>query len=100
MKYLICSDIHGSAKATRLILDQFYKLECQKIILLGDILYHGPRNPLPEEYNPKEVASLLNENAANIIACRGNCDSEVDQMMLQFPILCDSALVCQNGLRL
>lgn len=100
MKYLICSDIHGSAKATRLILDQFYKLECQKIILLGDILYHGPRNPLPEEYNPKEVASLLNENAANIIACRGNCDSEVDQMMLQFPILCDSALICQNGLRL
>lgn len=100
MKYLICSDIHGSAKAARLLLEQFRKLQCQKIILLGDILYHGPRNPLPEEYDPKRVASLLNEIAVDIIACRGNCDSEVDQMMLQFPMQSDSAYICQDGIRL
>ncbi|MBO5137760.1 MAG: phosphodiesterase [Spirochaetaceae bacterium] len=100
MKYFICSDIHGSAKYAHLLLEQYHLLCCQKLILLGDILYHGPRNPLPKDYNPKEVASLLNETAADIIACRGNCDSEVDQMILQFPMLSDYTLICHNGTRL
>lgn len=100
MKYFVCSDIHGSFSAARRLVDYCTALACNKIILLGDILYHGPRNPLPEGYNPKETASLLNTCKKDIIACRGNCDSEVDQMMLEFPIMCDTAFICDNGVRI
>lgn len=97
VKLLIASDIHGSAKYTRELLDAFEREEADKLILLGDILYHGPRNPLPEEYAPAEVAKTLGEVKEKIICVRGNCDSEVDQMVLPFPILSDYAAVFADG---
>lgn len=93
IKYLIASDIHGSAFYCRKLLEAFDREEADKLLLLGDILYHGPRNPLPEEYNPKEVARMLNERKEKILCVRGNCDGEVDQMMLEFPILADYCLL-------
>lgn len=87
MKFLIVSDIHGSAYYTKKVVDAFHQLKCDRILLLGDILYHGPRNDLPKEYDPKQVIQLLNPLSKYIIACRGNCDSEVDQMVLTFPIM-------------
>ena len=89
MKYLIASDIHGSAACTRTLLDRFQAEEADVLVLLGDILYHGPRNDLPEAYAPKEVAALLNAMADKILCVRGNCEAEVDQMMLDFPCLAD-----------
>ena len=86
MKYLIVSDIHGSKDSANIIKDKFLSQKCDKIILLGDILYHGPRNDLPESYHPKSVITILNELSNNIIAVKGNCDAEVDQMVLNFKI--------------
>lgn len=86
MKYLIISDIHGSYKYLKLAFKAFLDFKCDKIIILGDILYHGPRNDLPIEYNPKECIKLLNENVGLIEAIGGNCDAEVDQMVLDFKI--------------
>lgn len=83
MKYLIISDIHGSSKHLKLVLE---KVSYDKIIILGDILYHGPRNNLPDEYNPKEVIEILNSLSDKIIAIRGNCDAAVDLMVLDFEI--------------
>jgi uncharacterized protein len=100
MKYFICSDIHGSAAACRKLITGFSALKCDILIILGDILYHGPRNPLPEEYNPKEVCALLNPLADKIIACRGNCDAEVDQMVLSFPVGADYTMTTDNGVRI
>lgn len=91
MKLLIASDIHGSYFYCKKLIDIYKKDNFDKIILLGDILYHGPRNDLPKEYNPKKVIPLLNELSSQIIAVRGNCDAEVDQMVLDFDILCDNA---------
>ena len=91
MKLLICSDIHGSLMGAKKAMLAFDKEKCDKILLLGDLLYHGPRNDLPEEYNPKAVIELLNANKDKILAVRGNCDTEVDQMVLNFPILADYA---------
>jgi len=85
MKYLIASDIHGSLKYARKLLDIFDKSDFDKLILLGDLYYHGPRNPLPEEYNPKEVSRLLNERRDRLLVVKGNCDAEVDQMISEFP---------------
>lgn len=99
MRYLICSDIHGSRTAVEKLVENFRFFNCDMMILLGDVLYHGPRNPLPENYEPKAVAEILNRFSGHIVACRGNCDSEVDQMMLAFPMLCDTALVCDSGKR-
>lgn len=89
MKLLIASDIHGSAYYCRKLLESYKKEEADKLILLGDILYHGPRNDLPEEYAPKEVIAMLNPMKQEILCVRGNCDTEVDQMVLEFPILAD-----------
>lgn len=100
MKYLICSDIHGSEICARAIADQFCAQKCDFIILLGDILYHGPRNPLPVGHNPQGVVTILNQFASKIIACRGNCDAEVDQLLLKFHLMSDYALVVDNGVRL
>ena len=93
MKLLIASDIHGSAYWCRVLMDRIEEESPDRIILLGDLLYHGPRNPLPDEYDPKQVAAMLNSVAERVVAVRGNCDSEVDQMMLEFPCLGDYALV-------
>ncbi len=98
IKLFVASDIHGSAKYARELLAAFGREGADKLILLGDILYHGPRNPLPEEYAPAEVAELLSAVKENILCVRGNCDSEVDQMVLPFPILSDYAVVFADGL--
>ncbi len=97
MKYMFASDIHGSAYYCRKMLEAFDASGAERLILLGDILYHGPRNDLPREYAPKEVIAMLNERKDRIYAVRGNCDTEVDQMVLQFPILADYALLALNG---
>ena len=97
MKYFIASDIHGSAYYCKKMLDAYKEEQADRLILLGDLLYHGPRNPLPEAYNPKEVAAMLNPLADRIFCVRGNCDSEVDQMVLDFPILAEYCLIAENG---
>ena len=86
MKFLVLSDIHGSASCLKTALDTFEK-DCDALILLGDYLNHGPRNPLPEGWDTKKTAELLNSHKEKIICVRGNCDSEVDEMMLTFPCL-------------
>ncbi|MCW2475885.1 MULTISPECIES: phosphodiesterase [unclassified Symbiopectobacterium] len=86
MKLMFASDIHGSLTATERVLDIFTRSGAEWLILLGDFLNHGPRNPLPEAYQPADVASRLNAFARHIVAVRGNCDSEVDQMLLDFPM--------------
>lgn len=98
MKYMIASDIHGSAFYCRLLLDEYKKSGADRLLLLGDILYHGPRNDLPKEYDPKAVISMLNGYKDQIYCIRGNCDTEVDQMVLEFPVLADYALLVINGL--
>lgn len=98
MKYMFASDIHGSAYYCRKMLEAFDASGAERLILLGDILYHGPRNDLPREYAPKEVIAMLNERKDRIYAIRGNCDTEVDQMVLQFPVLADYALLVLNGI--
>ena len=100
MKLLICSDIHGDFDSAKKIIDVFHEENCDKILILGDILYHGPRNDLPSEYAPKKVMALLNENKNSILCVRGNCDTEVDQMVLDFPILADYALIEADGVRI
>lgn len=97
MKLMIASDIHGSAYYCREMLDAFRREEADRLLLLGDILYHGPRNDLPKEYAPKEVAAMLNALKEKLLCVRGNCDAEVDQMMLEFPILSDSCLLVLEG---
>ena len=93
MKYFIASDIHGSAYYCREMLKAFEKEKADKLILLGDVLYHGPRNDLPKEYAPKEVITMLNPLSDKILCVRGNCDGEVDQMVLSFPIMADYAVL-------
>ena len=100
MKLLICSDIHGDLESAKRVLEVFSKESCDKLVILGDLLYHGPRNNLPGSYNPKAVITLLNENKERIIAVRGNCDTEVDQMVLDFPILADYSYLYIDGLSL
>lgn len=89
MKLFIISDIHGSRHFTRLALEKFREEEADYIVILGDILYHGARNPLPYGHDPKGVIELLNAYSEKIIGVRGNCDSEVDQMVLNFPLMAD-----------
>ena len=93
MKWMVASDIHGSAKYCRELLDAYEREEADRLLLLGDLLYHGPRNDLPEEYAPKVVISMLNAKKNNILCIRGNCDAEVDQMVLEFPILADYCML-------
>ena len=98
MKLLIASDIHGDFESAEIVINKFKEEGCDKILFLGDILYHGPRNDLPATYAPKKVISLLNEYKDKIMTVRGNCDTEVDQMVLEFPILADYALLSLDGL--
>ena len=99
MKLLFVSDIHGSYYYAKKAIEAFKQEQCDHIICLGDILYHGPRNPLPKDYSPKEVAALLNQYRDKIMSVRGNCDSEVDQMMLEFPMLSDYTHLFIDGHR-
>ena len=91
MKLMIASDIHGAADCCRALLDALDREGADRLLLLGDILYHGPRNDLPEDYAPKQVIGLLNARRDRLLCVRGNCDTEVDQMVLDFPILADYA---------
>ena len=97
MKLMIASDIHGSAYYCKKMLERYQEEGAEKLLLLGDLLYHGPRNELPEEYAPKEVISMLNEMREELLCVRGNCDAEVDQMVLTFPILSDSMILYLDG---
>lgn len=97
MKILFASDIHGSEYYTKKLTDKYRELSCDKMIILGDILYHGPRNDLPEGYNPKGVIKLLNEMSDEIISVRGNCEADVDQMVLDFSCMSDSLVMFERG---
>ena len=97
MKLMIASDIHGSAYYCKKLLEAFERECAEKLLLLGDILYHGPRNDLPKEYAPKEVIALLNPMKDKLLCVRGNCDTEVDQMVLDFPVLADYAILWLDG---
>jgi len=97
LKLFFISDIHGSLYYLNKAIEAFHMEKAEQIVILGDALYHGPRNPLPKDYNPKEVASILNSLKEKIIAVRGNCDSEVDQMVIEYPMMADySFILCNN----
>ena len=98
MKLMIASDIHGSAYYCKELLTAYEAEKPDKLLLLGDILYHGPRNDLPRDYAPKKVIEMLNPLASKLLCVRGNCEAEVDQMVLSFPVLADYALLNLNGL--
>lgn len=93
MKFLICSDIHGSSHYCRILLDRIKEEKADRVLILGDILYHGPRNDLLDEYAPKAVIEMLNPLKNTLLCVRGNCDTEVDQMVLDFPILADYSVI-------
>ena len=105
MKLMFASDIHGSASYCRRMIDAYHRESPERLILLGDLLYHGPRNDLPDGYAPKEVAAMLNALKDQILCVRGNCEAEVDQMMLNFPVfppyialfVDGRTLVCTHG---
>ena len=96
MKLMIASDLHGSAFYCRQLLAAMEREQPDKLLLLGDILYHGPRNDLPEGYAPKEVIAMLNPLREQLLCVRGNCDTEVDQMVLDFPIMADYAVLTEG----
>lgn len=100
MKLMIASDLHGSAYYTRLLLEAMDREQPDRLLLLGDLLYHGPRNDLPREYAPKQVIELLNARKSQILCVRGNCEAEVDQMVLEFPVLSEFGVVFADGLTL
>ena len=97
MKFVIASDIHGSAFWCRKLLEVAQKEQPDRLILLGDILYHGPRNDLPREYAPKQVIPMLDAWKEKILCVRGNCEAEVDQMVLSFPCLAEYTVVMADG---
>ena len=96
MKLMIASDIHGSAYYCGKLLEAWKKEQPDKLLLLGDILYHGPRNDLPKDYAPKQVISMLNDIKEEILCVRGNCEAEVDQMVLEFPVLADYCILYEK----
>ena len=99
MKWMVASDLHGSATVCEKLLAAYRREGADKLLLLGDLLYHGPRNPLPEGYDSKRCYEALNECRDEILCVRGNCDAEVDQMVLEFPCLADYAVMELNGHR-
>ena len=100
MKLMVASDIHGSAHCCKELLEAYEREKPQRLVLLGDLLYHGPRNELPSGYAPKEVIALLNGKKEELLCVRGNCDCEVDQMVLEFPMLADYAYLYVDGIEL
>lgn len=97
MKLMIASDIHGSAFYCEKMLEAFKRENADRLLLLGDLLYHGPRNDLPKDYAPKKVISMLNTIKENLMCVRGNCEAEVDQMVLEFPVLAEYAFLDINS---
>ncbi len=97
MKWLIASDIHGSAYWCEKLLEAYRAEGADRMLLLGDVLYHGPRNDLPQGYAPKQVIAMLNPMKREILCVRGNCEAEVDQMVLEFPVLADYAVLCEGA---
>ena len=98
MKLMIASDLHGSNYYVKKLMERFREEAPDKLLLLGDLLYHGPRNDLPDRYAPTEVIKLLNDFRVTPLCVRGNCDAEVDQMVLNFPIMADYAMMpLDNG---
>ena len=97
MKRLIASDVHGSARFCSMLAERIAEENPDTVLLLGDLLYHGPRNALPEQYDPMAVADTLNGFKQHIIAVRGNCEAEVDQMVLNFPVLSESCILYIDG---
>ena len=98
MKLMIASDIHGSAFYCRKMMERYEEEKPDKLLLLGDLLYHGPRNALPDRYEPKEVIEMLNGIKDKILCVRGNCDCDVDQMVMEFPIMADYGFLCVNDI--
>lgn len=98
MRYFFASDLHGSGVWCERMLEKYRESGAERLILLGDLLYHGPRNELPEGYAPKRCIELLNAHRDDILCVRGNCEAEVDQMVLEFPVMADYALLVLNGL--
>lgn len=98
MKVMFASDIHGDRVCAGKMLDAYKKEKAERLFLLGDLLYHGPRNDLPENYDPKGVIALLNGSKKELLCVRGNCDTEVDQMVLEFPIMAEYAYLSLDGL--
>ena len=96
MRWMLASDIHGSAVFCRQMLKRYDEEHADRLLLLGDLLYHGPRNDLPEGYAPKEVIAMLNDRKDALLCVRGNCEAEVDQMVLHFPVMADYAIIA-NG---
>ena len=97
MDYMFASDIHGSAYYCRKLVEEYRRSGADRLVLLGDLLYHGPRNDLPRDYAPKKVIDMLNELKNEIYAVRGNCEAEVDQMVLEFPVMADYAVLALGG---
>ena len=97
MKLMIASDIHGSAFYCEKMIEAYKREGADRLLLLGDILYHGPRNDLPEGYATKEVIAMLNPLKSELLCVRGNCDTEVDQMVLEFPVLADYGILIEGG---
>ena len=100
MKYLLVSDIHGCLPTLEQVLDFYDRNQYDMLLILGDILNYGPRNRIPEGIDPKGIVELLNKRKDNIVAVRGNCDAEVDQMLLEFPIMSDYAIIVDGGRRM
>ncbi len=96
MRYLVFSDLHGSIKYAKKIIEEFQSGNYDMMLCLGDILYHGPRNDIPEEYNPKEVIKLLNSYSDKIISVKGNCDAYVDEMVLNFNLYDEYEFMLDN----
>lgn len=97
MKIMFASDIHGSSYYCEKMIEAYKNEKADRLILLGDLLYHGPRNDLPKEYAPKKVIAMLNGMKESICAIRGNCDAQVDQMVLEFPIMADYCIIFLDG---
>lgn len=97
MKLMFASDIHGSLYYAEKTIEMYKNEKADKLILLGDLLYHGPRNDLPKDYNPKEVIALLNSVKEELLCVRGNCEAEVDQMVLEFPVMADYMIMYLNN---
>ncbi len=92
MRLMVASDIHGSAYYAEKMIERYNEENCDKLILLGDLLYHGPRNDLPKDYNPKKVINMLNEIKYELLCVKGNCEADVDQMVLEFPVMAEYAV--------